>query len=132
MTKVPSLINYIQEDLSQLDEKYWHFYAFWDSQFNEAMNPDLETKDYTGTWFWWYLPTKNLESFLKERDALYKKWIEQIKKDFTKKQIMRYTFSNYECYYVWDPTDAIGTLIDFWYTEDEVWKSFYWETVDHS
>ena len=100
------------------------FWAFSNEQFDEGKkkNPVARGERYTSIGSGGYLPSKNVDKWIKGMQEI-EKWAKQAKKDAT--EVIMYELNNYECFYTGDITDAMPRLEDLGYTVEEVKKVYH-------
>ena len=105
-------------------KKYWGFFAFWNSQFDEGANGRPHS-DFVSCGGGLFAPKDTVHKMLLDLDN----WTESENKrriaEVGIEWIIRYELANYECYYTGDPEDAIEALADYGITKKQVLDIFY-------
>ena len=106
--------------------KYGAFYAFSKDQLTEGMKKHGHTdKDALATnSMGMVAPKGNMTKIIDELNASCNQLIDDTKAKYSKEQIIKYELNNYESYFTGDPTDAIGALKAYGYSEEEVLAVF--------
>lgn len=123
--KYTTIKNEAQEKYSALNDECGLFWAFSNEQFAEGKkkNPVKEGERYTSIGSGGYLPSKNVDKWLKGMKAIEAWQKAEIKKAKTEEVIL-YELNNHEAFYTGTIEDAMPVLADLGYTEEQV-KAVY-------
>ena len=113
---------YAEKELSNLWEKNGAFFAFSQSQFDEAAEEGIRYKVLSSIGL--YIPVDNVATVLNGMEAIQKNEIERDIKGNGLRSIIIRELYNYECFYTWDYSNAIEALEPYGVTEEQVYKIF--------
>ena len=111
-----------QVKLSELSKQVGLFWAFNENQFNEGKKENPTTGKYTSIGMGGYLPSSNVNEYLKGLKTL-DKWYKEAIKQVKANEAILYELNNHECFYTGDITDALDVLSDS-YTKEQVQKVY--------
>ena len=113
---------YAEKELSNLWEENGAFFAFSQSQFDEAAEEGIRYKVLSSIGL--YIPVDNVATVLNGMEAIQKNEIERDIKGNGLRSIIIRELYNYECFYTWDYSNAIEALEPYGVTEEQVYKIF--------
>jgi uncharacterized membrane-anchored protein len=123
-----TLSTYTDEKINVLFAKYNGFFAFSQSQIDEAKKQNIKYV-YRGGGL--YHEAGKQKEFDADYEFMIKEAIEQDLKENGKEAIIKRELSNYECYYICDISDAVEALKDYGITKEEIQAVFRVELSKH-
>ena len=114
-----------EKKTTEIMNKYGAFFAFSDKQFNEAKNPEIPAENYRSLFYGIICPAENCKTFTDEMLAATEEAEKLFMQVNDRTEIIKQELSNYECYYVGDPTEAIENLKRFNISAEEIEKVFH-------
>ncbi|MEZ8991013.1 hypothetical protein AB4571_01855 [Vibrio breoganii] len=118
------------EKISEIMTKCGAFFAFGQEQLSEGLAKTKESgfsgvaKDYVRTGAGMIVPRSTAKECKEQMHQAYVDAMDTIIKKHGRKAVIRYQFSNYECYYSGDPDDAIDALLPYGFTKEEILAEF--------
>ena len=113
---------YAEKELSNLWEENGAFFAFSQSQFDEAAEEGIRYKTLRSIGL--YIPVDNVATVLNGMKAIQKNKIERDIKGNSLRSIIIRELYNYECFYTLDYSNALEALEPYGVTEEQVYKIF--------
>jgi uncharacterized membrane-anchored protein len=123
-----TLSTYTEEKINILLEKYNAFFAFSQSQIDEAKKQNI---DYVYRGGGLYHEAGKQKEFDADYEFMLKEAIEQDLKENGKEAIIKRALSNYESYYTCDISDAVESLKDYGISKEEIHAVFRVELSKH-
>ena len=115
------LSQYMEARQTEAFDKAKAFFAFGQNQFDEKKQ---EWVRYCDLWGGLICPKENYRVLVEELDTIYKDSIKQDIEENWLNAIIRRELNNHECFYTWDPTDAIEKLSDYPVSKEDIIKVF--------
>ena len=125
------LSDYMQAEQTVIFNKYEAFFAFSNSQFDEAKKEGVK---YVRLDCGLICPKEHVETMYKDIEDCHKRAIAQDIAENGIKGIIWREFANYECQISEGWTGALGALADYPVTHEEIqaeWKGYWNHCVEH-
>ena len=123
-----NLSTYTEEKINILFKKYNGFFAFSQSQVDEAKKQNIKYV-YRGGGL--YHEAGKQKEFDADYELMIKEAIEQDLKENGKEAIIKRALTNYESYYTCDISDAVEALKDYGISKEEIQAVFRVELSKH-
>ncbi|ANO35415.1 hypothetical protein A6E01_19575 (plasmid) [Vibrio breoganii] len=118
------------EKISKIMTECGAFFAFGQEQLSEGLAKSKAAgfsgvaKDYVRTAAGMIAPRSTVKACKEQMNQAYVDAMDAIIAKYGRKAVIRYQFSNYECYYSGDPDDAIDALLPYGFTKEEILAEF--------
>lgn len=116
------LSQYTEAGISEAMNKAGAFFAFSNSQFDEAKKEGVK---YVSLGMGLICPKENVYTLLKEINEVHRKGIEQDIADNGLVGIIKRELNNYECYYTGNTKEAENALSDYPIKAEDIRKVFH-------
>ncbi len=116
------LSSYTDQPITELFNKYGAFWAFSNSQFNEAKKDNIEYVTFLGNCF---CDKTTVKLFINEYHSIFEQQKNLFLLENKKEDIIKYELANYESFYTGEIEEAFEVLKQYGFTLEEVKKVYY-------
>lgn len=122
------LSSYTDQPITELFNKYGAFWAFSNSQFNEAKKDNIEYVTFWGNCF---CDKTTVKLFINEYHSIFEQQKNLFLLENKKEDIIKYELANYESFYTGEIEEAFEVLKQYGFTLEEVKKVYYQELPNY-
>ncbi len=122
------LSSYTDQPITELFNQYGAFWAFSNSQFNDAKKDNIEYVTFWGNCFCDKITVKQ---FIKEYHSIFEEQTKLFLLENKKEDIIKYELANYECFYTGEIEEAFEVLKQYGFTLEEVKKVYFQELQNY-
>ena len=121
MAKFKTINDLTDKKVSEHLKNFGAFWAFSNSQVNEQKK---EGENYVQVMQGLICPKDKADEFMRILTEIYEAGEREFLEVNDRTEIILYELENHECFYLYDPTEAVENLADFGITKEEVINVF--------